>query len=620
MKYRNYTRLWPIWALVALAAAVLSLFRPVTAQESTDLRIVEVDAAAFPVVRVTLLTADGRSAPIANLNDLALREDGNPIADITVTNVPHGADFTFVIDANSTINQVDTEGDVSRLEKVRESIRLFADAGMSTAGLDRVSIIVPDPNRLEGQFLLRDATTAREVVDAIAAYSPEAPGASPIGNMLDLALEQAEARAGNGRYQAILLFSDAGRLAGQLSYPQLVARANDARSPIYVAILGSQADASEIDAAERLASPTRAFQIHMPVADASSAIYRIWQQQSNPPQVQYRSPQRRSGEHTVAVNLGRVQSTGSYTIALEPPAAVLRSDVTTVERVGTAVDTPLLALQPATLPVTLQLTWPDGQPRRLQEVVFLVDGESQPPPESLVLDAAGELRLLWDISEREEGTAVLQAQISDELGFTALTAPLEIDIVLDRPAPPTAEPEPTAAPSVVEQFRADPAQWLALLVAALLVIGGFFVFRWLVGRQERRAATARAEAPAEPPELPLVEPPVSEPPLAAALVPVAGDPIALSGSNMTLGRDAGAVQVAFDDPSVSRLHARIRYSDGRYWLYDEGSTEGTLLNYERLGLAPRPLQNGDTIQLGRVALRFQLKQVRTAVPPPESEP
>ena len=64
--------------------------------------------------------------------------------------------------------------------------------------------------------------------------------------------------------------------------------------------------------------------------------------------------------------------------------------------------------------------------------------------------------------------------------------------------------------------------------------------------------------------------------------------------------------LVLDNKSVGRLHARIRWRDGRYWLYDEGSASGTTLNFERLGLAPHPLQDGDQIQMGRLRLRFWL--------------
>lgn len=59
--------------------------------------------------------------------------------------------------------------------------------------------------------------------------------------------------------------------------------------------------------------------------------------------------------------------------------------------------------------------------------------------------------------------------------------------------------------------------------------------------------------------------------------------------------------------SLASLHARIRHQEEEYWLFDEGSAEGTYLNYERLGLAPRILQDGDVVQFGTVSYRFRLR-------------
>ena len=83
--------------------------------------------------------------------------------------------------------------------------------------------------------------------------------------------------------------------------------------------------------------------------------------------------------------------------------------------------------------------------------------------------------------------------------------------------------------------------------------------------------------------------------------------ILIDEDNMAIGRDLEVAQIVFGDSSVSRLHARIRKRNGRYWLYDEGSASGTFLNHDRLGLSPRQLQDSDEIRLGRLHLRFQLR-------------
>ena len=182
---------------------------------------------------------------------------------------------------------------------------------------------------------------------------------------------------------------------------------------------------------------------------------------------------------------------------------------------------------------------------------------------------------------------------------SATSAPVAVTIVVDRPSPPTptAAPTPTPAPAAPER---DLTAWL--LPVALLALAGVALL-WAV----RRARRPRPAPPAPPPAPP---PPAPREGHVAVLEWAGGEvaPVELPAGNVTLGREAGAVDVVVDGPGVSRLHARIRRDEaGAYWLYDEGSGAGTFLNYEQLGLAPRPLQHGDVVQLGRVTLRFRLE-------------
>ncbi len=70
---------------------------------------------------------------------------------------------------------------------------------------------------------------------------------------------------------------------------------------------------------------------------------------------------------------------------------------------------------------------------------------------------------------------------------------------------------------------------------------------------------------------------------------------------ITLGRQWDA-DLIFDDPRVSRLHAQIRMVDGRFVVFDLGSTGGTFVNGIRV--QQRVLFRGDVISLAGVELIF----------------
>lgn len=95
-----------------------------------------------------------------------------------------------------------------------------------------------------------------------------------------------------------------------------------------------------------------------------------------------------------------------------------------------------------------------------------------------------------------------------------------------------------------------------------------------------------------------------------------GKQFMLSSAESHIGRwdaDGGVfpdVDLDSDDPEakVSRRHARITFSEGKYFLEDLGSTNGTFVNRgKRLSPGTRqPLNDGDEIIVGKTFLRFHV--------------
>jgi hypothetical protein len=74
-----------------------------------------------------------------------------------------------------------------------------------------------------------------------------------------------------------------------------------------------------------------------------------------------------------------------------------------------------------------------------------------------------------------------------------------------------------------------------------------------------------------------------------------------AGGRLVLGRSPGC-QLVFDDDTVSRRHAELRFDEGRWMLRDLGSSNGTWVNGRRVMEAE--VAPGDEVQLGGCALRL----------------
>ena len=74
----------------------------------------------------------------------------------------------------------------------------------------------------------------------------------------------------------------------------------------------------------------------------------------------------------------------------------------------------------------------------------------------------------------------------------------------------------------------------------------------------------------------------------------------LRSRSYTLGR-ARQNDIAFNEPSISKYHARLEYTDGRFFIEDAGSLHGLYVNAAKVRRAA--LSPGAQIQLGNVTLK-----------------
>lgn len=74
----------------------------------------------------------------------------------------------------------------------------------------------------------------------------------------------------------------------------------------------------------------------------------------------------------------------------------------------------------------------------------------------------------------------------------------------------------------------------------------------------------------------------------------------------TIGKVENTVDVVIKDSSISRMHARILYDNGLYYLQDLGSTNGTFVNSMQLDAEEKiMIESGDELRFGKVKMEFR---------------
>jgi diguanylate cyclase (GGDEF)-like protein len=80
-----------------------------------------------------------------------------------------------------------------------------------------------------------------------------------------------------------------------------------------------------------------------------------------------------------------------------------------------------------------------------------------------------------------------------------------------------------------------------------------------------------------------------------------GERAILGEKKFVLGRGSSA-DLVIESDAVSRAHAYIEQRDGRHWLVDNDSTNGSYVNYGRI--KERMLHDGDQIQIGHAMMKY----------------
>jgi hypothetical protein len=134
---------------------------------------------------------------------------------------------------------------------------------------------------------------------------------------------------------------------------------------------------------------------------------------------------------------------------------------------------------------------------------------------------------------------------------------------------------------------------LLLRIGVVAILYAFLLSVFILIQRELGVETAARRARAPRARLIVLDPGTS--PLAAGRA-ITLEPVT------RVGRSPDST-IMLDDEFVSAAHSMLILREGRWWVRDEGSTNGTMVNGRRIE-SESPLIEGDELQVGRVRLRM----------------
>lgn len=609
--------------LPLLVFVLLSLLvAPISAQAQGQMPLLAygLRTDAFPSMTFFLEAYDAQGNFVSGIqpSDIALTENDVPVAVSFLEEIEPGIEFTLAF--NPTRDLARRFSEATQFEQICQNLLDWAGQqqarGGSTFTLSTEAGLQVIRSRDPGEF-----------GRALSAYQPalerlNVPTLFPLVQAVNLAADQIN----DPTVKRAVLFVTPPLSGEQLTgLEDLTARAVQLRVRVFiwVAVPSLQGTAPDTAALQRL-------------ADASGGrLVLIAGQETFPPleewlkplrkvyQVRFLSSVRTGGTHRLSVALTRSgmetlpPAQLTYSIEIAPPNPIFLSPPVQVERRWTQeTDQQPAELTPQMITLQALVEFPDGHARGLRVARLYVDGtlvdENTAPPFD---------QFEWELAAfNSSRTAYLQLEVEDELGLSAKSILLPVEVLVEEP------PQRTLWERI--SYRgviAVGAVLLAALVLAMVLLGESRARRQRAPRV-RRSLTDPLTQPVtivqeevrrvqERPN-PLMRAGIEAPPVPAYLVRLGEDGEALPGtvvplarSELTLGSDPREAMVIVNDPSVAGLHARlVQEEEGKYRLFDAGSLAGTWVNYRPVPAGGVLLEHEDCIHLGRVMYRFEASQ------------
>ena len=613
---------------ILLLSVLLGLVLPglaARAQSQGAAAIVAPDYSKFPAMSMLLDTFDGQGQFVAGLTpgNVVVLENGQQLQPDSVQELPLPVSLVVAINSSAILGVRDSFG-ISRYDTMANVISNWA-AARPASSKDDVSLAW-NGGVVASHFPPTDWKQRFDNFDP--ALRKSQSGLAALSFALDAAVD---AQTVPGEKKAILFISghlDTNSIGG---LKELTDRAKQAGVRIYVWLADSQAFLSTPGAIslEQLALATDGRWLTFTGSETLpdpeewlSPLRHIYQ-------LTYTSKIRTAGDQALSMQINTkdltlTTQTDSFKLDVEPPNPALLSPPTSITRQNPDKPFDIESFLPVQQEISILVEFPDGHTRKLVRTTLYVDGKKMAENTAEPFD-----KFSWGLGGYvASGEHDLEVEAQDELGLIHRSAPVPILVTVMQP--PGGLFGLLARNSI--SVTISIVLVAGLVALGIILLGGRLRLSTLA---ERRRAQARKNDPVTQPVVAGIEAPHtarSAPfpwlrrkgvtptayfvKLTAEGQPSSGDPIGLTGHEMTFGTDPTQASQLLDDPSISALHARLRMQEsGGFQLIDQNSIAGTWVNFEAIPKEGQNLKHGDVVHFGQLTYRFVLSKPPSTIKP-----
>ena len=604
-----------IISVIILCLALFSSSSRASAQSGKSIQISLPDSSAYPTITIYIDPEDRDGSPLEDvqIEQISLFEDDLKRDILEFQALSPGVQLVTALNFSSPFAIQDVNGR-SRFDFIKESLLNWAAQPMDPSQ-DDLSIL--DNLNLEQVHLEEKGAW----IKALEELDPELREVEADFSILARAIEIASDPITQPGMKRVVLFftpqppSDRFEAIDNLSF-----LAQDNQVMVYTVLISSPAffETAGADKLRSLSENTGGkfltFSGEEPLADPGQLLQPL----RSTYLLKYRSSIVTSGNHTLEVSISSTPTniTGSreFTLDIQPPNPIFITPPRSITRTpieDQSGESEEIRFEPASQLLPILVEFPDLHPRELEELIFRVDGEIIETKTSPPYD-----QFIWDLERYEiSGTHTLTLEAVDEMGLSRISVETPIEVQVIQPAQNLGDIAMKNGPALL-------ALAIILLVGLVLVglisrgtirPGNVQLISWIkiqgsqaVGFIKRVfSSPGKAEVPSQEQKAkPYRLVPVSD--LSQRLF---AQPIQIDQPEITLGSANREGLIRIQHSSIIPEHARITAMEGDlYQITDFGSTAGTWINYHQIPPStPHLIKDGDIINIGEAAFRFQIK-------------